>query len=114
MIVVTTIEDYYFIGHFPQQNTDSCICFFRKDFLSEKTLTHIQHLSIFRNREESFYSLNNKQEQEATDIFRKIMRERNSGYIFSDDMQRTYLIELIHFITKLHLNAIPVVQASVN
>jgi hypothetical protein len=109
MIFITIIEDLYIISHFPEHTISGFICAFRKGFLPEKTLRQIRSLPIFQD--ESCYVLNDKQDRELIGIFRKIISEQDPEYVFSEDLQRTYLMELIHFITKIHQKAFPFVPA---
>lgn len=51
--------------------------------------------------------LTDKQEITATEIFRKIDLEKNSDYIFSEDLQRIYLVELLHLIMKVYQESNP-------
>jgi AraC family transcriptional activator of pobA len=94
MIRIITREDVCIISH------HSYLYTFRKEFLSEKLWKGLRQLPAFRNSSSTFL-LNNKQEQQLTGIFEKINNEQKSDYIFSEDLQRTYLVELIHFINKL-------------
>jgi hypothetical protein len=41
-----------------------------------------------------------QQQQEAKDIFMKIQQEKDSTYRFSPELQKTYVVELIHLILK--------------
>jgi hypothetical protein len=100
MLIITDIEELYLIAYFPPQHKERLIFFFRKDFLSEKTLRNIRTLPFFKKR--ASYPLDENQQQAITEIFAKIIGEQTSGYIFSEDLQRTYLMELIHFIIKVH------------
>lgn len=100
MIVVINTRDQYVIAHFPRQGMGRYICSFRKSFLSEKGWQYIRLLLPGSGR--SVYLLNDRQDADVHLILRKIVEEKGSGYIFSEDLQRTYIMELIHFVTKLH------------
>jgi hypothetical protein len=97
MIVIITKEDHCIIGYIAQHYQ---LYIFTKAFLTEKLWTGLRQLPAFR-KSKSVFLLDSKQEQQVACIFEKIANERNSDYIFSEDLQRTYLVELIHFINKL-------------
>jgi hypothetical protein len=67
-----------------------------------KTLEHMESLIVPGEVTANTYLLTSRQEKELRAIFDKINSEKQSGYIFSDHLQRTYLVELVHFITKVH------------
>lgn len=46
--------------------------------------------------------LNSKEDREAGLIFSKMQQEAVSDYLFTADLQRTYLIELVHLLLKVH------------
>jgi hypothetical protein len=75
---------------------------FSPDFLPERVILHLLSLNVFREAEDTIYILTEKQDKAILDILKKLHGERNSGYIFSEHLQKTYLIELIHLITKIH------------
>jgi hypothetical protein len=93
------------ISHFQGTDRSGSAFFFREDFLSEKAFQQIRALPIFSHEGQSIYELDAKQNLEVLHIFRKMKKEKKSGYAFSDSLQKTYLLELIHFLTKLHLQA---------
>ncbi|WP_160143544.1 hypothetical protein [Chryseolinea soli] len=64
-------------------------------------------LDVFRETEDTIYLLTEKQDKAILNVLKKLQGERNSGYIFSEHLQKTYLIELIHLITKIHHSALP-------
>lgn len=47
------------------------------------------------------YMLNSKEDRDAGQIFDKMQQEAGSGYLFSAELQRTYLIELFHLLLKV-------------
>lgn len=55
------------------------------------------------------YILNDKQNIALGEILHKIVGEN-----FSVELQQTYLIELLHFLTKLYLYDIPIEMPSLN
>jgi hypothetical protein len=114
MIVVINTWDLYVIAHFPRRHLAQYICSFRKDFLSAKSLAHTRLLPVLPDNGRSVFLLNDQQDADVNVILQKINEEKGSGYIFSDDLQRTYIIELIHFITKLYYQTFPSQHLSAN
>lgn len=114
MIVVINTRDLYVIAHFPRRRMAQYMCSFRKDFLTERNLPYIRLLPVLADNGRSVFMLNDQQDADVNVILRKINEEKGSGYIFSDDLQRTYIMELIHYITKLHHQAFPPAQVSAN
>lgn len=102
MLITTTIADLFWIAHFPGPAIKGFIFYFHKNFLPEKTLKNLQVLPIFQNDGRALYLLNQQQNQQVAGILEKLMKEKNSDYVFSKDLMRTYLIELIHCIVKIH------------
>jgi hypothetical protein len=64
--------------------------------------THIQSLGLFREKADVSYSLDEKQNLAITDVLTKLIREKESSYTFYEQLKATYLVELIHIITKIH------------
>ena len=102
MIILSTIQNLYLISYFPHQPVAPCLYLFHKDFLPRRSLRHIRSLSIFNDARNSVYMLDDDQDSHVMQIFRKMYDEKGSGYAFSDHLQRIYLQELIHTITKIH------------
>jgi hypothetical protein len=74
---------------------------FSDDFLPASAMRHIITLGVFLQKEVT-YMLNSTDDSAVVEVLHKLDSERHSSYIFSDHLQKTYLIELIHLITKLH------------
>jgi hypothetical protein len=94
MVVVITKEDLCIISNNYHRYS------FSKEFLSEKLWQGLRMLPAFRNSP-SIFPLDHKEELTLNIIFEKLISEQRSGYMYSEDLQRTHLIELIHFINKL-------------
>lgn len=103
MIVITNIADLYMIGLYRSQRDAGLVCTFRKDFLTQQTWKQLDALPVFTLYKKPAFELTSKQDEELSAIMKKMKREQGSGYIFSDDLQRTYLMELIHGIMKVLL-----------
>lgn len=104
MIVIINTWDMYVIAHFPRRRMARYMCSFRKDFLSHRQLPYTR---LLPGSSSSVFLLNDRQDTDVHVILQKINEEKGSGYMFSDDLQRTYIIELIHYIIKLHSKALP-------
>jgi hypothetical protein len=107
MIVVINTRDLYVIAHFPRLRMARYVCSFRKDFLSSKSLSYVHMLPVLPDKGRAVFYLNERQDADVASILQKINEEKGSGYIFSDDLQRTYIMELMHYITKLHYQTSP-------
>jgi AraC family transcriptional regulator, transcriptional activator of pobA len=100
MLVVTTIENLFIIHHSARHQATGYTCIFHKNFLTATAWRRIRSLAM-PGRAQPFYALNHKQDRDLNDIMQKMMNEKNSDYIFSKDLQRTYIVELLHFIVKI-------------
>jgi len=102
MLTLRRKKDRYAIDHIQEKYGQRVAYSFSHDFLPEKVLLHMLSLDVFRETEDTIYLLTEKQDKAILDVLKKLHGERNSGYIFSEHLQKTYLIELIHLITKIH------------
>ena len=102
MLTVKKTGDHYSIRNFTGQHEDITSYSFHKDTLPLKALEHMESLIVPGEVTANTYLLTSRQERELQTIFDKISNEKQSDYIFSDHLQRTYLVELVHFITKVH------------
>lgn len=114
MIILSTISDLYCIVHISRQVSGRSVYMFNKHLLPENTLRHIRCNRLFNSMSNTLYALNEVQDEEIACILQKLNGEKNSNYRFSNDLQKTYLLELIHFITKIHLKVFPSVNTSLN
>ncbi|HEY9045958.1 MAG TPA: hypothetical protein VIN08_08680 [Ohtaekwangia sp.] len=101
MLTLKKTEDRYFISHSSGKISAAITYQFHKDSLPVKTQQHLCSLYV-PDETKYTYTLSDKQEQELVSILRKIKKEKKSDYIFTDHLQKTYLVELVHFITKVH------------
>jgi hypothetical protein len=92
----------FIISYFNKQDDYGISLFFAKAFMSERIFRNISVLPIFSADKMSLYLLTDKQNRKVITIFEKIKAEDGSGYIYSQYLQRLYLIELIHFIMKMY------------
>lgn len=114
MIIITTIEDMYSIGFFEDQDPQGILCIFCKHCLPPALQAPINSLPAFRDKGESFYWLNDREQQKVRTIFRKLLDEERSDYLFSKQLQLVYLIELLHYLLKLHQPATQPLRISSN
>ena len=89
------------IAHTSKQTGRQLVYSFSNDFLPAATAQHVNALGIF-SRKKVIYRLSPNDDRAVGEVMRKLDSEKHSTYIFSHLLQKTYLIELIHVITKLH------------
>jgi len=102
MLTLRRKKDRYAIDHIRGKYGPRVAYSFSHDFLPESVLLHMLSLDVFRETEDTIYVLTEKQDKAILDVLKKLHGEQNSSYIFSEHLQKTYLIELIHLITKIH------------
>jgi len=112
MITLSYAADRYCIRHAARQGTHSC--FIAKSFLPDNARRILDSLLIFGQTQDHVYTLTERQDREVTRIFHKLRDENGSDYVFSEQLEKTYLMELVHFLTKLHFQAHPYARASIN
>ena len=106
MILLAVIEDLYFISHCARKSNNEMLFVCSTDFLSVNVFNHIHLLApSTQSNSQPFFletSLTMKQDKEAAIIFQKLNKEKQSGYVFTEQLQRTYLMEIVHLITRVH------------
>jgi hypothetical protein len=112
MITLSYAADRYCIHHTARQGAHSCVIV--KSFLPDNARKILDSLLIFGQTQDHVYPLTERQDREVSHIFHKISHENGPDYVFSEQLQKTYLLELIHFLTKLHFQAHPYARASAN
>ena len=70
--------------------------------LPPATQHHLRALGIFLDQEHN-YSVTALEAKSIVEILDKLKNEIDSNYRYTVHLQTTYLIELIHLITKIHL-----------
>ena len=108
MLTLRKIDEDYFIECSTKQGQQLSYSF-NQDQLTEKSIAHLKQLPVFKNAKSTF-ALNRKQDEAFTDVLHKLQQEKDSDYVFSFQLQKTYLFELIHLITKLHLSTLPLFE----
>lgn len=112
MITLSYAAGRYRIHHAAQQGHHSCVI--AKSFLPDNARKILDSLLIFGQTQDHVYALTERQDREVAHIFHKMRLENGSDYVFSEQLEKTYLLELIHFVTKLHFQAHPYARMSVN
>lgn len=87
----------------PQDDNQSGLfCIFTADFLSKnKAGVVLDDLPIFRPGELPVFQLSRQEAKEIEYIFRKMLREIASDYMYKYDLLRNLVLELIHYGQKL-------------
>ena len=75
-------------------------CIFNESFFTEKIRGHLNELPMFAPGGKPAYLLNETQEQQVTEMFKKMLAEKDSEYAFKYDLLRNYVTELTHFALK--------------
>lgn len=113
MIKLSAFADRFTICHISADDKHAYMCSFQTSYIPENTRRHI-HSLFASNTGNVFYFLNKEQDDCIQTIFKKLIKERHTDYIFSESLQKTYLIELIHCITKIHLDKLLFPSLSLN
>ena len=93
-MILTGKSDTDFYIHF-----NLYIVRFDGKFLPAKLMNKLYNFPLF-DGQTHIHQLTQQQQQEAKDIFIKIQQEEGSTYLFSPELQKIYLVELIHLILK--------------
>lgn len=101
MLTLSRKNGQFDIAHTSKQTGRQLVYSFPNDFLPATTVRHVNALGIF-SRKEVTYLLSPNDDRAIAEVLRKLDRERHSTYIFSNQLQKTYLMEFIHIVTKLH------------
>ncbi|MBS1660336.1 MAG: helix-turn-helix transcriptional regulator [Bacteroidetes bacterium] len=97
----------------PQDDDQSGLfCIFTEDFLSRnKAGVNLDELPIFRPGELPVFQLSPEETQELEYIFRKMLKELGTDYIYKYDLLRNLVLEVIHYGQKLQpMSALKSVQ----
>lgn len=96
------VEETYVLHYTSQRVTGVLTFSLHVKDMPEKTAYHIDALYSMSATQPCTYPLNDKQEKALMNIVSKIRTEKTSDYLFTDALQQTYRVELVHFITKIH------------
>ena len=103
MLTLSRTNDQLGIIHVSKYTGRQIAYSFASDFLPATTMRHVNALGLFLQHEVT-YVLNSTYDLAVSEVLRKLDREQHSSYIFSHHLQKTYLIEFIHLITKWHFH----------
>ena len=76
-------------------------CIFKDAFFAEHMRGSLKDLPMYAVNGKPAYVLNSQQDQAFEQIFKKMLDELDSNYIFKYDLIRNYILELIHGALKL-------------
>ncbi|PWV48875.1 AraC family transcriptional regulator [Chitinophaga sp. S165] len=76
-------------------------CIFKEGFFSERMRGSINDFPMFAPGGKPMYFLNEKQDDEVSAIFEKMMEEIGSDYVYRFDLLTNYVTEIIHYALKL-------------
>lgn len=82
-------------------DTTGFCCLFKVPFLSEQMKNNINELPLFLQKGKSSFYLNNLQDNDVSGIYRKMLGEIYSDYLYKEDLLRNYVVELIHYALKI-------------
>lgn len=78
--------------------------------ITDGAFHHLQSMNLFNTEHRTSFTLNTKQQNAFSEVLQKLMTEQHSDYTFSSQLQTTYLLELIHLITKVYHSNLPVFE----
>lgn len=76
-------------------------CIFKEGFFSERMRGSINDFPMFAPGGKPMYFLNEKQDDEVSAIFEKMVDEIGSDYVYRYDLLTNYVTEIIHYALKL-------------
>jgi AraC family transcriptional activator of pobA len=76
-------------------------CIFKEAFFSDHIRSQVKHLPMFLPGAKATYNLNDVQDEQIAEIFKKITSEIASDYPFKYDLIRSYIMEMVHFALKM-------------
>lgn len=78
------------------------ICMFKEEFVTKANSGHrLLDFPVYKPGTQHIYSLTNEQTKHFIDIYNKMLDEARGNSTFKDNLQRTYLLELIFNAQKL-------------
>ncbi|SEW54026.1 helix-turn-helix domain-containing protein [Chitinophaga arvensicola] len=76
-------------------------CIFKESFFTGATRSNIHDLPMMVPGGIPSYSLTKSQDKEVTQLFKKMLTEINTDYVYKYDLLRSYLTEIIHYALKM-------------
>jgi AraC family transcriptional regulator, transcriptional activator of pobA len=84
------------------QDPSNCyFCIFKEAFFTERLRGGIRDLPMFVPGNKPSYALNTTQDAAITHIFKKMLEEISSDYVYKYDLIRNYIMEMIHYTLKM-------------
>lgn len=83
------------------EETTGFFCVFKDAFFTEKFRGSLSDLPMFAPGGKPSYLLNEQQDEQVSQLFRKMIDEINADYPYKYDLLRNYLMELIHYALKM-------------
>lgn len=99
MLRISFVNQYYVLLYAPVRGGAECVFTFRNDFLPAGMFGYSGLFPSVISEQRS-YILNAREDATASAIFKKLDAEDHSGYPYAKELQRTYLIELMHLLLK--------------
>lgn len=84
-------------------NASGFFCIFTEGFFSGQLRGSIQEFPMFAPGGKPAYSLDEAQDKQVSQIFKKMQEEINSDYMYKYDLLRNYVTEIIHYALKVQL-----------
>ncbi len=82
-------------------NASGFFCIFTEGFFSGQLRGSIQEFPMFAPGGKPAYSLDEAQDKQVSQIFKKMQEEINSDYMYKYDLLRNYVTEIIHYALKI-------------
>ncbi|MCI1189144.1 helix-turn-helix domain-containing protein [Hymenobacter sp. DH14] len=76
-------------------------CLFSEDFLSTDRSAGLQESPLFKRNSDPVYFVNDEQFSTFSQLFGKMLAEMESGYLYKQDLLRTYVQLLLHEALKM-------------
>ncbi|RZM20579.1 MAG: AraC family transcriptional regulator [Pedobacter sp.] len=76
-------------------------CIFKDAFFAEHIRGSLKDLPMYSANGKPAYVLNNQQDEAFEQIFKKMLDELDSNYVFKYDLIRNYILEIIHGALKM-------------
>lgn len=82
-------------------NASGFFCIFTEGFFSGQLRGSIQEFPMFAPGGKPAYSLDEAQDKQVSQIFKKMQEEISSDYMYKYDLLRNYVTEIIHYALKI-------------
>ena len=82
-------------------NPTGFFCIFKEFFFTEHLRTRIKDLPMFMPGNKPSYALTLQQSKDVSNVFRKMLDEIDSEYLYKYDLIRNYIMEIVHYALKI-------------